>query len=133
MGEANSNSSNPIRLPHLLIYSFALMFDPINLPRSSCFIVLVDPLPILPAHYMVNPFGIDQVPGYCPIQALFKGDRLLPAQFPLDLVAVDGVPAVMAGAVNNIGNLFLKSLTAITRNSLLFINSSALQIINPST
>src|SRR5439155_24608927 len=52
---------------------------------------------ILPRANVVHPVRVVDVPGHRRAQPLLEGDRGPPAEFGLDLAAVDGVAAVVPG------------------------------------
>ena len=69
-------------------------------------VLLADPLAVGTALHVGHPLRVVQVPLHGLGNAGVEGFCRLPAQFTFDLVRIDGVAAVVAGAVGDVGDLF---------------------------
>lgn len=70
----------------------------------SVAVVGFHPAAVFSAADACNPVLVAQVPLYGGGQSLLKGHLPLPAQFGLDFGAIDGIAAVVAGAVLYVGD-----------------------------
>ena len=69
-------------------------------------VLLADPLAVGTALHIGDPLRVVQVPLHGFGNAGVKGFCRLPAQFTFNLVRIDGVAAIVAGAVGDVGDLF---------------------------
>ena len=65
---------------------------------------------VRPAGHVGHPRLVIQIPLHRLPDTGLEGFSRLPAEFAFDLGGVDGVAAVMAGAIGDVGNLFLVRL-----------------------
>ena len=96
------------------------IFDSVHCPLaaiSTGAIILIHPLAIGAAPDMLNPSGVGKIPGNRRIKPLAKVHRLPPAQFPFDLVAVDGVSPVMTRSILHIGDEPFTGLRILSENT----------------
>ena len=78
-------------------------------------VLLADPVAVGAAGDIGHPGLVVQIPLHGLADAGLEGLGRLPAQFALDLAGVDGVAAVVAGAVRDVGDLFLVGLAVGAR------------------
>ncbi len=72
---------------------------------SALAIVLFDPRPIFTADYMIDPFGMGEIPCNRLAQAAVEGFTRDPAQFALYFTGIDRVALVVTRAIGNKGLL----------------------------
>src|SRR5437667_11916718 len=61
-------------------------------------------MPVFAAANVSDPVGVLDIPTNGIAKALIKGNGGLPSEFPFDLGAVDGVAAIVAGAVSDVAD-----------------------------
>src|SRR5689334_4241239 len=85
-----------------LLWGFIVSRETINQNHLPLAVLLLIILEILAGADVGDPGPVLPVPGDRVAEALFKGDRRLPAQLIFNLLTVDGVAAVVAGAVGDV-------------------------------
>ena len=75
--------------------------------------MLIDPLFVGSGGDVLNPSLVVEVPLDGFADACIEGLGRFPAEFAVDLGRVDGVAAVVTGAISDIGNLLLVALPII--------------------
>ena len=78
--------------------------SPLLLRLCAVLIVLLNPLAVSAGAHGGDPLGVVQIPAHRVPQAFVKAHRLLPAELVLELAAVYGVAAVVAGPVFDVGD-----------------------------